>query len=305
MANSDSKLVTVFCWLPTYNYATQKSKVVSIQTPHHAAGNLSIARMAQVWKGKKVSANYGIQTDGTIGQFVHEKDRAYTSCNSQDAKAITIEVANCKGAPYWEVSDAAIKSLINLSVDICKRNGMKELKWTGDKKGSLTCHYMFKATACPGPYMKALMPWIAMEVTGRVNGTITGDIKVPQVKFSTPTTTKTTTAKTTTSTSTNKTTTQTDSFMYGGLDLSPVFNYKYYADRYVDVRNAYGYNAQLLFTHFCAHGMKEWRQGTSTFNPITYMNNYPDIKNACGVTNPVLYYKHYLEHGIKEGRKGY
>jgi hypothetical protein len=62
-----------------------------------------------------------------------------------------------------------MKSLIKLCVDICKRNGIKELNFTGDAKGNLTQHNYFAATACPGAYLKSKFKYIAEEVNKELN----------------------------------------------------------------------------------------------------------------------------------------
>lgn len=139
-------------------------------TIHHAAGNLSIETMGNVFQNREASSNYGIGTDGRIAMYVEEKDRAWTSSNANnDNQAITIEVANDGGAKTnWHVSDKALASLINLCVDICKRNGIKKLNYTGNANGNLTRHNMFAATACPGPYLQSKFPWIAEQVNKRL-----------------------------------------------------------------------------------------------------------------------------------------
>lgn len=165
----------------THNKTVMNDKVNKKITIHHMAGNLSVETCANVFSGtRKASSNYGIGTDGRVGLYVDEKDRAWTSSSSaNDSQAVTIEVANNSGAPNWTVSDKAYNKLIDLCVDICKRNGIKKLIWTGDKTGTLTCHYMFAATACPGPYLKSKMPEIANLVNARLSGTTT---TTPEVK---------------------------------------------------------------------------------------------------------------------------
>ncbi len=61
--------------------------------------------------------------------------------------------------------------MIDLCVDICQRNGIKALNYTGDAKGNLTEHRMFMATTCPGPYLHARMSRIAAEVNKRLGKT--------------------------------------------------------------------------------------------------------------------------------------
>ena len=153
------------------NYTKMTGKVNRKITIHHMAGNLSVETCANVFNGnRQASANYGIGSDGRIGLYVEESNRAWTSSNkANDSQAVTIEVANNTLAPNWTVSDKAMASLINLCVDICKRNGIKALNYTGDKNGNLTLHKMFKATLCPGPYLESKIPYIVSEVNSRLN----------------------------------------------------------------------------------------------------------------------------------------
>lgn len=91
------------------------------------------------------------------------------------------------------------------------------------------------------------------------------------------------------------------SMIYGGLDYSPVFDAKYYADRYGDLKAAYGYNAAALFTHFITHGMREGRQAIDTFNVQVYRARYQDLQKTYGDNLP-RYYQHYVQFGHNEGR---
>jgi hypothetical protein len=123
----------------------------------------------------ETSANYGIGKDGRIGMYVEEKDRSWCSSNREnDHRAITIEVASGTKHPY-EVTDAAYKSLIDLLVDICKRNNIKELKWKADKKligkpeeQNMTVHRWFYDKECPGEYLYSRHGQIAEEVNARL-----------------------------------------------------------------------------------------------------------------------------------------
>ena len=143
-----------------------RTQPISKITIHHMAGILDAEYCANYHLNSErdVSANYYIGKDGTICQGVREERRAWTSANREnDFVAITIEVSNNSREPNWTVGKEAYDSLIKLCVDICKRYNIV-LKWTGDKDGTLTCHYMFKDTECPGPYLKGKMADIAKEV---------------------------------------------------------------------------------------------------------------------------------------------
>lgn len=159
------------------NRSVPRNQKISKLTVHHMAGNLSVETCGNVFasSARQASSNYGIGSDGRVGMYVEEKDRAWTSSSSwNDNRAVTIEVANDQIGGNWHVSDAAWNKLVELCVDICKRNGMTSLTWTGDKNGSLTCHYMFAATNCPGPYLKSRMAELARTVTARLGGSSSG-----------------------------------------------------------------------------------------------------------------------------------
>ena len=167
---SNSKLVDYTKLSPNCN--KPRNHVIDKITIHHMAGNLSVETCGNVFLNREASANYGIGSDGRVGLYVEECNRAWTSSNAaNDNRAVTIEVANDGGADTdWHVSDVALAKLIDLCVDICERNGITKLNYTGDANGNLTRHNMFIATTCPGPYLQSKFPYIASEVNKRLAG---------------------------------------------------------------------------------------------------------------------------------------
>jgi len=152
------------------NSTNPRNKKISKITIHHMAGNATVEQCGNVFqpKSRQASSNYGVGTDGRVGMYVEEKNRSWASSSpANDHMAVTIEVAN-DGGPNWHVSDKALEKTIELCTDICKRNGIKELKFTGDKNGNLTMHRYFAATACPGDYLASKFPYIADEVNKRL-----------------------------------------------------------------------------------------------------------------------------------------
>lgn len=140
-------------------------------TIHHAAAVASVEGLGSVFANaaRQASANYGIGSDGRVGLYVDEANRAWTSSNREnDEMAVTIEVSNSQKGGNWPVSDKVLAKLIDLCVDICERNGIEKLNYTGDKTGNLTRHNMFAATACPGPYLQSKFPYIAEQVNKRL-----------------------------------------------------------------------------------------------------------------------------------------
>lgn len=159
-------------------WSTRTSKILKI-TPHHCAGNMTFDGMKAAHNNtsRQFSVNYFIDSQGRVYQFVDEAYRSWCSSSAaNDTQAVTIEVANIKGAPNWEISDAAYASLLDLCTDICKRNGITSLNFTGNANGNLTQHNYFSATACPGPYLKSKFPNIAATVNARLSTNTTSPV---------------------------------------------------------------------------------------------------------------------------------
>ena len=169
---ADSSLVTY----EDYNvpYTSGRTSGVGCVCVHHMAGNLDTATCCRVWRNSgAASAHYCIDSKGNIGQAVREKDCAW-ACGNKWANncSISIECANDGGASSnWHVSDATINACINLLVDICKRHGWTQFRYTGDlKTGELFAHREVASTACPGDYLYSKFPYIASEVQKRLDG---------------------------------------------------------------------------------------------------------------------------------------
>lgn len=175
MAYTNSKLVNYTKISP--NRSVNRNHIIDTVSIHCVVGQCSVETLGSIFAStsKEASSNYGIGYDGRIGMYVEEKDRSWcTSSASNDNRAITIEVASDTFEPY-KVTDAAYKSLIKLLVDICKRNGIKELKWKADKsligqvdKQNMTVHRWFANKSCPGDYLYNLHGQIAKEVNAQL-----------------------------------------------------------------------------------------------------------------------------------------
>ncbi|NJP39457.1 amidase [Oscillospiraceae bacterium HV4-5-C5C] len=166
---SNSKLVNYTQLSP--NCSKPRNHGIDKLTIHHMAGNLTVEQCGSVFasSSREASANYGIGTDGRVGLYVDEANRSWCSSNSaNDNHAVTIEVANDEVGGNWHVSNTALAKLIDLCVDICQRNGIDRINYTGDKSGNLTMHKWFAATACPGPYLESKFPYIAEQVNARL-----------------------------------------------------------------------------------------------------------------------------------------
>lgn len=184
---SNSSLVSYTKISP--NRTSPRNHKIDTISIHCVVGQCTVESLGNTFapRARKASSNYGIGFDGRIGMYCEEKDMSWcTSSKSNDNRAITIEVASDTKHPY-RVTNAAYKALIDLLVDICKRNpGIGTLKWQGDKrligqvaKQNMTVHRWFAAKACPGDYLYNLHPQIAKEVNARL-GAKTEPIKVTE-----------------------------------------------------------------------------------------------------------------------------
>lgn len=171
---SNSSLVSYTKLSP---HRARRTHVIDTITIHCMAGDLSVERCGAGFCGaRKASSNYGVGSDGRVALYVDEGDRSVCSSNTvNDNRAVTIEVANCGGAPDWPVSDAAYKALIELVTDVCYRNGIPRLLWRGDSrlvgqvdKQNMTVHRWFAAKACPGNYLYDRHAAIAAAVNERL-----------------------------------------------------------------------------------------------------------------------------------------
>lgn len=90
-----------------------------------------------------------------------------------------------------------------------------------------------------------------------------------------------------------------------GIDYSPVFDAAYYAEKYNDLKIAFGSDAKALFEHFLIFGMQEHRQASPNFNVDTYARLQKDVVAWATIDNKVNWvkiYQHYCIFGHKEGR---
>lgn len=170
MGYTNSSLVSYTRISPNRN-APRNQPITKI-TIHHMAGIMSVEQFGELVANpaRQMSSNYCIGSDGRIGLFCPESDRSWCSSSAwNDNRAITIEVSNCQVGEPWAISDKVYESLIKLCVDICKRNGIKKLEFTGNQNGSLTYHYMFAPTACPATWIKNHTQDICSKVNAQLN----------------------------------------------------------------------------------------------------------------------------------------
>ena len=178
---SNSRLISYEKLSPN-NSGERTSKICRI-TPHCVVGQCSVETIGKMFSFKehKASSNYGIGSDGRIGMFVPENMRSWCSASrANDQCAVTIECASDASEPYT-MNGAVYKSLVELCIDICKRNGKNVLLWMGDKEKTLsyspkpnemvlTVHRWFANKSCPGEWLYSRLGELAETVTNELSG---------------------------------------------------------------------------------------------------------------------------------------
>lgn len=172
---SNSKLI---CYkkLSPYTYGKRTHTIDTI-TIHCMAGDMLIESCGELFQTREASSNYGIGSDGRIALYANENTATYASSDfSNDNRAVTIEVAD-DGSTQHKITNKAYKSLVKLCADICKRNGIKKLKWSTSKTDrvnhkngcNMTVHRDYANKSCPGDYIYNKMDKIAEDVNELIN----------------------------------------------------------------------------------------------------------------------------------------
>lgn len=192
MSYTNSPLVSYTKLSP--NHSGQRTHAIDRITPHCVVGQCTAEGLGE-WFEKQstqASSNYGIDKNGRVGLYVEEKNCSWcSSSNANDQRAVTIECASDTKEPYW-MNDKVYRALINLCIDICRRNRKKKLIWFGNKGKTLnyspksdemilTVHRWFDNKSCPGDWLYNRLGNLAAEVTKRLTGgsTNTGKVDVP------------------------------------------------------------------------------------------------------------------------------
>lgn len=210
---SDSALVSYRQISPNCN--SPRNHKIDMVVIHCMAGPMSVEGCGACFApvSRQASSNYGVGPDGRIGQYCWERDRSWCTCSPGiDNRAITIEVSNIETVEPFRITEKAYNALINLLVDICRRNGMPGLKWKDDRnlayqaerggsvaEQNMVVHRWFEAKSCPGQYLYSIQGKIAEEVNRRlanktpITGLPEGTVVVPpsgggRVTPTTPTT---------------------------------------------------------------------------------------------------------------------
>ena len=139
------------------NHSGKRTCSISRITPHAVVGQLSVERICDCFKDNRSWCS---------------------SSRDNDQRAVTIECASDLTEPYT-MNDKVYAALVNLCVDICRRNGKKKLVWIADRDKALsyevksdemllTVHRWFARKSCPGNWLFGKLGDLAHEVNSRL-----------------------------------------------------------------------------------------------------------------------------------------
>lgn len=135
--------------LSVTGHVTHRSYKKTSVTLHHNAGRLSHEGMLKVWETRPASAHFNVDGAGTVAQFVKINEYAWAVGNAEGNRtSISIEMANSKLSPSWEVGENTWKNAARLAGWLF----YKEIG-TRPSKSNLHYHSHWAATICAGPYM--------------------------------------------------------------------------------------------------------------------------------------------------------
>ena len=205
---SNSSLVN--CTILSPNHSGKRTHKIDRITPHCVVGQLSAESIGGCFTStsRKASCNYGIGKNGRVCLIVDEANRSWcSSSKANDQRAVTIECASDMSEPYT-MNSAVYNKLIDLCIDICRRNGIKKLLWFADKAKSLsyepandeavlTVHRWFASKSCPGDWLYSRLGDVARRVTASLGGAVanttettsfpatpfTVEVKIPDLNY--------------------------------------------------------------------------------------------------------------------------
>lgn len=152
-------------------------------TPHCIVGQWTAKKGCDFFATERhdASCNYICGIDG-VGLCVEEKNRSWCSSSREnDNRAVTIECASDLSEPY-AFRPEVYNRLIDLCVDICRRNGKSKLLWLGtlamteayspkSDEMVLSVHRWYQPDkSCPGNWLMSRMEELAAKVTMKLAG---------------------------------------------------------------------------------------------------------------------------------------
>jgi N-acetyl-anhydromuramyl-L-alanine amidase AmpD len=130
-------------------------------TFHHNGGRLSLDGILEVWKTRPASAQFQVDAQARVGQYVKMNEYAWACGNTEgNQKSIHIEMANSTLSPDWQVSEVTWR-------EACRLGGWLFAKVMGIRptRENVHVHHDWKPTTCAGPFIDSIRGRMVSEVT--------------------------------------------------------------------------------------------------------------------------------------------
>ena len=130
--------------LPVHFNQGRGGKKVEFIGIHYNYGDLSTQDCYDIWMNRKASAHYQVESNGTIGQLVWDRDTAWALGNfDANQRSINIEHAN---KPDSTISETCLDNGAHLVAALCLKYGLGRPQWDVN----VFPHKHFVDTLCPG-----------------------------------------------------------------------------------------------------------------------------------------------------------
>ena len=141
---------------------------------HHVAGTNGLAYVANA-NNRNSHPTYHIANSGAVTGIVHPERRPYSTGGTPDPNAVTFEIDNSSVGGEWPVSSEAVESLIDVIVFHASQSPRAGKGFALNQKDVtqaeffIAWHSQYKATACPGPFLKSQLDYIVSECNKRAS----------------------------------------------------------------------------------------------------------------------------------------
>jgi hypothetical protein len=142
---------------------------------HHVAGTNGLAYVANA-NDRNSHPTYHISKSGAVTGIVHPDRRPYSTGGTPDPNAVTFEIDNSSTGGDWPVSDSSLDALIDVIVYHASQSPRSGRGFAlndpvvAQVEFFIAWHSQYKATACPGGYIKSKLDYIVSECNKRASG---------------------------------------------------------------------------------------------------------------------------------------
>jgi N-acetyl-anhydromuramyl-L-alanine amidase AmpD len=149
---SNSTLATYVKMSP--NKTSPRPNTLTRITPIVTGETFTAYALGETFYSGGGSGNYGIGTDGTIGLYVNEQDRAWSTGGGgiNDNRTVTVF---CSSDTNAEIYADTYNSMVELAADILVRYCKDTLIWFGDKDATLA----YEATIADNEMLLTYSEW--------------------------------------------------------------------------------------------------------------------------------------------------